>query len=975
MNSIVTSSSVIRKNIFVFVGICLLVISGYTAHGQINIVPNQTATALAQKLVGTGVTISNATLNCAGNANGVFNVVTSNLGLDSGIVLTTGQAVTAGTAIGINGPASASSSTSTMNSTGGDPDLTTLATVTTNDKCILEFDFVPAGDTIKFDYIFGSEEYPEFACSSVNDVFGFFISGPGITGPFANNSKNIALIPGTNIPVTVNSVNSAPVGTGPISICQQMGPGSPFNAYYVNNSASTTIMYDGLTTILTAITNVIPCNTYHLKLAIADGGDLVYDSGVFLKAGSLTSNAVTVTPVGGGGLNTPVPYAVRGCLPGQFVFNRPVGYPTPLTIKYLIQGTATNGVDYTFIPDSVVIPGNQTSAIVNIFGLPVSPAVGPEVVRLMVLSPYSCGGNPVIIDSAELTIYDSFLVNIITPDTAVCKHQSVHIFTEADSLLSFTWTPVTGLDSVNGRHPTATPLQTTTYTVSATIPGSGCAPAHDHITITIKEEPEVDAGPDITTCLGVPLQLNTIVTPTTQTYTYSWSPGTDLSATNIANPISNPQADITYYIAVDPGAAGCFGYDTLNIHVLPNDFSLFNKDTAICKGMSVSINAVGDTSFDYTWTPTTWVSDPNIINPVITPDTSQLYTITASFPGCPNIVKTLFIDVQPNATVWVGPDREKCQWDTIQIKPIITPPGYPNYIYTWTPAGGVDDPSAKNIVFNGQTDVMPLTLTVTTPIGCNGSDDLDITVRQGNFATLSPSDTGICPRETIQMIADGGVSYDWTPGLYLTDSTSSAPVSSPVTDIVYTLLVTDQYGCFDTLTSDVVVYPDAVVDLGEDVTIYPGESVRMNPGGNGLYFRWFPPHGLSSTTVSNPLATPDVNTRYFVTGTTEYGCVTNDSIDVYVSYESILDVPNAFSPGSHPNGEIKIIKRGLATLKYFRIFNRWGQMVFETTNIDQGWDGRFKGVPQPLGVYVYMVEATTSTGKIFSKQGNITLIR
>jgi gliding motility-associated-like protein len=96
---------------------------------------------------------------------------------------------------------------------------------------------------------------------------------------------------------------------------------------------------------------------------------------------------------------------------------------------------------------------------------------------------------------------------------------------------------------------------------------------------------------------------------------------------------------------------------------------------------------------------------------------------------------------------------------------------------------------------------------------------------------------------------------------------------------------------------------------------------------------------------------------------------------VLVKPESLLDVPNAFSPGSQPNGTIKVERRGIATLNSFRIFNRWGTKVFETNDINQGWDGRFNGEPQPMGVYVYIVEATTNTGRRFTKQGNITLIR
>lgn len=932
---------------------------------QVNVAASQTAAALAQKLVGTGVTIANPVLTCPSNANGIFTVVTSNLGLDSGIVLTSGQAATVGTIQGVNGP-NTGAGPSQGNGAPGDPDLNTvLSGITTQDRCVLEFDFVPVGDTIKFNYVFGSTEYQGFSCSSYNDVFGFFVSGPGIVG-----TKNIALIPGTNIPICVNSTTG--VLSGPM--CTAMGPGSPFSMYYINNMGGATITYGGFTQVFTAITEVVPCSTYHMKLAIADGTDSSLDSGIFLEAGSLSSNAITITPVGGGGLSSPVPYCVRGCLPGQFIFSRPVATPNPMTIRYTITGTATNGTDYALIPDSVVIPAFQTTATRDIFGLPAAPPTGPLSVRLYIFSPYSCA-TPTVVDSAELLIYDSIIVNIPTNDTAVCKYETVQLEATGDPLLTYTWTPAIGLDDPNIANPMATPVVTTTYMVAATLPGSGCAPAHDHVVITILEEPDVDAGPDRIVCLGVPVQFGVSVSPPGQNYVYTWTPGTYLSNANSPSPISNPTADITYFIEVNPGAAGCIGYDTVSIRVLPDDFMLANRDTAICHGISVHINAFGDSAFTYRWRPEIWVSDTTIIDPVITPDTSQLYTVTASYPGCPDIVKRLYIDVQPNPQVYVGPDRDKCQWDTLQFHPIVMPEGYPFYSYQWTPSGGINDPGIKDIIFSGQTNVLPLTFTVNTPAGCNGSDEVNVVVRQGNFGTLIPTDVSICPRDSIYFLADGGVQYDWTPGRYLSDSTSATPIGYPVTDIDYRLLITDQYGCLDTFDVMVQVQPDAVLNLGEDVTIFPGEQIRMDPSGNCLYYSWFPPHGLSAVNIADPIAAPDVNTRYFVTGRTEHGCIAEDSIDVYVSLESVLDVPNAFSPGSQPNSEIKIIKRGIATLKYFRIFNRWGAKVFETSNIDEGWTGEFNGKPQPMGVYVYMVEAYTNTGRRFYKQGNITLIR
>ena len=108
---------------------------------------------------------------------------------------------------------------------------------------------------------------------------------------------------------------------------------------------------------------------------------------------------------------------------------------------------------------------------------------------------------------------------------------------------------------------------------------------------------------------------------------------------------------------------------------------------------------------------------------------------------------------------------------------------------------------------------------------------------------------------------------------------------------------------------------------------------------------------------------------------TSQGCRVTDSIDIYVSAETALALPNAFTPGNGPNGEFKIIKRGIATLKDFSVYDRWGVKVFQTTDINAGWDGTYKGTPQPFGVYIYQVSAVTSTGQGFVKKGNVTLIR
>ena len=132
---------------------------------------------------------------------------------------------------------------------------------------------------------------------------------------------------------------------------------------------------------------------------------------------------------------------------------------------------------------------------------------------------------------------------------------------------------------------------------------------------------------------------------------------------------------------------------------------------------------------------------------------------------------------------------------------------------------------------------------------------------------------------------------------------------------------------------------------------------------------------LTAADIRDPVAKPEVNTRYFISGTTKDGCKTVDSIDVYVNYESLIDVPNAFAPDAPGGSNFFVVRKGIVKLKYFRVYNRWGNKVFETFDVDKGWNGSYNGVPQPQGVYVYVIEAETALGKRFYKQGNVTLIR
>ena len=379
-------------------------ILSFTANGQMMVTPNLTASQLAQSLVGPGVTVSNAVLNCPTNASGSFIATSTNLGIMSGIVLTSG------TASNVIGPNSSSGITGNNNA-AGDPDLDNLISPTlSHDACVLEFDVFVTSDTLIFNYVFGSDEYMEYV-AGINDVFGLFISGPGITG-----TQNIALVPGTSQYVSIFNVNCNTNGTYYVCNSSASIGSCPGSAGCPANNATTSLEYDGFTTVLQAKQAVSHCNTYHIKLAVADASDWILDSGIFIQAGSLSSFGITL--ISGSTYGSFFANAVEGCNPGFFDLQRNKDYNDSLWVHFQLLGSAINGVDYNFVVDSILFLPGDTTKRVNIIPINDGITEGNETVKLkMAFS--SCVGQSYA-DSISLVIQDYISV-AAQNDTTVCS--------------------------------------------------------------------------------------------------------------------------------------------------------------------------------------------------------------------------------------------------------------------------------------------------------------------------------------------------------------------------------------------------------------------------------------------------------------------------------------------------------------------------------------------------------------------------
>jgi gliding motility-associated-like protein len=379
------------------------------ATAQITTTTSLTPTQLVNNvLLGGGITASNVTYTGYLNGIGEFTAPgATNLGMTGGIYLTSGSVLVndpLGFGGGTDGPSGPGSNMQSIDQNGsfppdnGDVDLQNLMTSMgvmqpTADAAVLEFDFIPTSDTIKFRYRFGSEEYNEWVSTpgvgSYNDIFGFFLTG--ITTPLP--TTNIALIPGTSTPVCIFNVNNgtATPSSGPCVNC----------TYYNDNAGgSMDVVYDGLTVVLTAVYPVICGETYHIKLAVADVGDHVLDSGVFLEAGSFSSaGGVSISSNVNWSNNDTILY--EGCNGAEVTFVRYGDISAAANMTYTLTGTATTLVDYTGLNGTLNFAANQDSVTIPVNALADGLVEGLETITITVNNVTLCGG----IQSSVYTFY------------------------------------------------------------------------------------------------------------------------------------------------------------------------------------------------------------------------------------------------------------------------------------------------------------------------------------------------------------------------------------------------------------------------------------------------------------------------------------------------------------------------------------------------------------------------------------------
>ncbi len=806
-------------------------------------------TQLVQDILITGcVSATNITYVGENAAIGYFQNGLGSVGFDRGIIMSTGNASDA-----FGSGTSTLAATSFM--TPGDPQLNAIiAPTNTNDAAILEFDFVPSSDTLKFNFVFGSEEYPEYV-PSFNDVFAFFLSGPNPAGG-NYTGQNIALIPGTNTPVSIYNVNngSGSPPTGPCVNC----------AYYVDNYAGTyPVTLDGYTIPITAQALVVPCQTYHIKLAIADAGDATLDSQVYLEAGSFSSGGdIAFNHFSSIAISDEV---LEGC-DNYFVFSRldTLDLVDSIHVQLNITGTAVNGTDYTTIPTSFWIHAGEIGDTIHYSAILDNLVEATEYFTISLTNGCPCSLTTV---TDTIFIINNYSLNPhLSNDTTVCSGQPLTLSATINpnidtTLIDYLWSTGATTPSI-----TVNPIVTTTYTVSINDPCAQDTLLQVTVTMVPPLTPLFTVSTD-TVCLN----QTTIVSFTgtagpAAIYSWNFNGGNPASSTTAGPNNVSWTTTGTKTIIFSINDNGCSGTATKTVEVLPNPVITLTPTSASCynqaTGLITTVETGQITPYIYLWSNNSIAQSPNNL-------LAGNYSVTvANIYGCISVQNTTITQpTQLNGTASYTP--VSCFGGSNGTASVTITGGSPQYTYLWS--NGATTQNITGLLAGIYVD------TVTDNNGCTVTNTVTVLEPTSYVSVSGTSSDVLCAGSsngTITTNSTGGTSpytYVW----------SNAQITSDISGLTignYIITVTDAHGC--TISNSWNINsPLAVSFTGTvtDVTCwgYSNGSINLNVinGTPPYYYVWS--NNSTNTSLIGVFAGD-----YSVTVTDENNCSINSNYTI-----------------------------------------------------------------------------------------------
>ena len=544
---------------------------------------------------------------------------------------------------------------------------------------------------------------------------------------------------------------------------------------------------------------------------------------------------------------------------------------------------------------------------------------------------------------------------------------------------------ITGLATfgTNGVHVTG--ISAGTDSVFYTFPTTGC---HVYVLFTVHPIPVITAtnSSNSQICIGGNVTLSASgAGPGGQ---YAWSPASSV-APNTGTPVTASPSVTTTYTVIGTTQYGCSHDTTVTVFVdsVLLHIHITGKDS-ICAGECDTLVASGFTGSLFAWSPATDLQCLVCDTTVACATATHIYTATAvdSF-GC-HYSTSFKVTVNPLPVITVRPNPAiVCRGSSTQL----TASGAATY--TWFPNAFLSCDSCANPVAS-DTQNLVYNVIGTSQYGCRDSILVPVSVLDTTKNTIS-NDTIICLGSSAQLIAsstsvDGSHPdyYLWIPSTGLNDPNIPNPVATPDTTTNYELIIKEN-ACFSD-TEHVIVYvePYPAFNITTSLTVVAGTSVQL--GANIINevlltdYEWTPSTGLSCEKCFNPIATPSVNTTYTFTATSNYGCISNGEVTINLTCDQIsqIFIPNTFTPnGDGVNDRFYVSGKGIGSVISLKVFNRWGEMVFQSANTSAndpgaGWDGTYKGIVLEPDVFMYVVEVTCELGgQPFKYKGDISIVR
>jgi gliding motility-associated-like protein len=573
-----------------------------------------------------------------------------------------------------------------------------------------------------------------------------------------------------------------------------------------------------------------------------------------------------------------------------------------------------------------------------------------------------------------------FIVNVANCDYAGAQLEPSYTFCNSltasfqnlnNSSLNetFTWDFGDG-ETSNEAAPVHTYPDTGTYTLKLEVnKGQPCAAV---TTAVVRVYPFFNADFSVAGgCVNKPALFTDRTSTTYGTVVdWAWNFGGDISADQnpqvTFNSIGNKNVQL-----IATSSKGCRDTVTKTIEITDKPFiDLSFRDTLICKGDQVQLEAFGLGNFS--WTPGTAINNANTATPTVSPAAATSYIVKLDNDGCINF-DTVQVRVVDGVTLQIRPDSTICTSDSIQLLTTSNA-----LAFQWSPAAGLNNAAIQSpTAAPGVNTTYQLTATIG---GCSATDEVQVNLAPYPVVNAG-QDTLICFNSPARLNGSTNAQqFAWTPSAPLSDN-SLSPFVRPSATQAFVLTATNITGCLKPARDTVIVgvLPPVNAYAGNDTAVIIGQPLQLAASG-GITYRWIPALGLSNAEIANPMAIYDGaadSIRYVVVVADEAGCVDTASMVVRVFKTAPgIFVPSAFTPNSDGNNDIfRPVPVAMSRINYFRVYNRWGELVFQSTDGRSGWDGRINGILQATGTFVWLVQGEDYTGKKFSSKGTVTLIR